>query len=234
MEQTKQPVKSFLDEVWGSKIPKVLVGTITYHGKDYCREEFEWRRISLAYENYEIKEIWTDDYKGVSRERITKGYNELLDYFFQGDYDYLLTLEADIIPPRYIIEALMAQNKDVISALYMIGPKGNRFPCVFTDKKLKRRNPDGSLTTHIEGIPMNNIDGSIIEAKGGTGLGCCLIKREVLENIGCFRYGEAHCDMYFHEDAYKFGYKSHVDSSILCKHYGSWEEWQEAIAKNDF
>jgi hypothetical protein len=226
--------KTFLDEVWGSKIPKVLVGTITYHGKDYCREEFEWRRISLTYDNYEIKEIWTDTFKGTSRDRITQGYNQLLEYFFESDYDYLLTLEADIIPPRYIIEALMEHNKDVISALYLIGPIKNRYPCAFSGKKFRLKHPDGKETTGIQSYDFNQIDGSVIECPGGTGLGCCLIKRKVLQDIGCFRYGEAHCDMYFHEDLYKKGYKGYVDSSILCKHYGNWEEWQEAIAKNDF
>jgi len=215
------------------KISKtVLVGTVTYKGKDYCRKEFDERRRNLSHPLYAIAEVDTSDYVGSSRDRITKGYNDLLDIFFKGNYDYLLTLEADIIPPKEIIQALLDCDKPVISALYMIGPKDNRYPCAFTGKVTRIKHPfSGEIQKGIVSLTFQDVDGSIKETPGGTGLGCCLIKREVLEKIGKFRYDEAHCDMYFHEDVYKNGYTSWVHTGYICKHYGNWQEWIEKIIK---
>lgn len=222
-----------IKEMWNEIIPKVLVGTVTYKGKAYCEEEFMERALSLTYGNYSHYIVHTDDFEGNSRDRITEGYQRIFKYFLEGDYDYLLTLESDVIPPKYIIEALMEECKDIIGALYMVGKKNNRYPCAFTGKKTRIKHPNGGQSTGIESITLQDIDGTIKPALGGIGLGCCLIKRDIIKEIP-LRWGEAHCDMYFHEDAVKKGYIPHIHTGIICKHYGTWEEWQPTIAKQDF
>jgi len=214
---------------------KVMIGTVTYHGKDYCRHEFLDHREFI--EDVVIQEVWTDGYEGKSsRDRITEGYNELLKKFLESDCTHLLTLEADILPKLCVVEELLRHDLDVVGAMYTVGPKKSRYPCAFTGEKVRIRHPaTGKSRMSIQSIEWRDVtSGEVIEAKGGCGLGCCLIKREVLEAIGEFRFGEAHCDMYFHEDVYKKGFKTFVDTGLYCKHRGTWEEWTEVIARNDF
>lgn len=234
---------------------KILIGTVTYKGKDYCRKEFVKRvkeiltrhstlldmatikfgNIKISKNNIEVTNIerFTDMLKGNSRERITTGYNIILDYFLEGDYDYLLTLESDIIPPPQIIDLLLRHNEKICSATYMIGFKRDRVPCIYTGKKFKRKIGD-KYKSFLENFNAKELDGTLIHAKGGCGLGCCLIHRSVFDKVKRFRHEEAHCDTYFHKDAQKLGFKSMVDTGIICKHYGTAEDWQEAIHKGDF
>ena len=212
-------------------IPKVLVGVVTYSGKDYCKEEFENRLHNLTYENYTPFTVWTDNFEGNSRERVTKGYNIVLEEFRLGDYDYLLTLEADIIPPKYIIEALMNHHQDIVSATYMIGFKNDRHPCIFDGKTFKRK-VDGIWQSFLNTMSAKEINGELIHASGGAGLGCCLIHKKVFEKVKEFRHEQAHNDTYFHKDVQEAGFKTMVDTGIICKHYGTAEEWQEIIAKD--
>tara|TARA_Y100000034_G_C6791771_1_gene354570 strand:+ start:54 stop:713 length:660 start_codon:yes stop_codon:yes gene_type:complete len=217
--------------IYNHLIPKVLVGVVTYDGKDYCKEEFEKRLNELTYENYKPFTVWTNDFKGNSRERITKGYNIVLEEFRLEGYDYLLTLEADIIPPKYIIEALMDYNKKICSATYMIGFKNDRHPCIFDGSRYKRK-IKGRWESFLNTMNAKELNGELIHAPGGSGLGCCLIHKDVFKKVKEFRHEQAHCDTYFHQDAQKEGFKSMVDTGIICKHYGTAEEWQEIIAKD--
>jgi hypothetical protein len=212
-------------------IPKVLVGVVTYKGKDYCKEEFRDRLKNLTYENYKPFIVQTDSFGGNSRERITEGYNIVLEEFRNGEYDYLLTLEADIIPPRYIIEALMTHQEEICSATYMIGFKRDRHPCIFDGRKFKR-NIDGKWQSFLNTMDAKELNGDLIHASGGSGLGCCLIHKSVFDKIPKFRHEQSHCDTYFHQDAQELKFKSMVDTGIICKHYGTAEEWQEIIAKD--
>jgi len=212
-------------------IPKVMIGIVTYQGKDYCKEEFRSRLKELTYENYKPFIVQTDSFEGNSRERVTQGYNIVLEEFRKGEYDYLLTLEADIIPPRYIIEALMAHHEDICSATYMIGFKRDRHPCIFDGSKYKRK-IGTKWQSFLNTMNAKELNGELIHAPGGSGLGCCLINKTVFEKVEKFRHKQAHCDTYFHQDAQKKGFKSMVDTGIICKHYGTAEEWQEIIAKD--
>ena len=212
-------------------IPKVMVGTVTYKGKDYCRGEFVKRRDEL--DGDIIEEVWTDDIDKRSVERITDGYNILLNRFLDSDCTHLLTLEADIIPPSHIIKQLLGYDLPVVGALYMIGPVKNRHPCAYFKGRKRRRDAYGNeLVPTVNHIGLNEIDGTLQEIEG-CGLGCVLIKREILENYK-FRFEQAHCDTYFHLDTLKKGIKTYVDTSIVCKHHGSWEEWLKVMKEIGF
>jgi hypothetical protein len=211
---------------------KVMIGTVTYKGKDYCREEFVQRRLEMTHKDC-IEEVWTDDIKGTSKDRIEKGYNLLLEKFLNSDCTHLLTLEADLIPPKHVIEYLLDKDKELVGALYMIGPIKNRYPCAYHEGVIRRRNYLGKeLPPIFKHLNLSEIDGDIVKVNG-CGLGCVLIRRELLEGYK-FRTEDAHCDTYFHVDMRLKGIQPYVDTSIVCKHYGNWEEWTKIINSEDF
>jgi len=218
------------NDVWKDTIPKVMVGVVTYSGKDYCKEEFMSRVRSLTYERYIVEVVDTTSFEGNSRKKIYEGYELLREHFLTSDCDYLLTLEADIIPPRYIIEALMQHQKDVVGATYMIGKKKVRFPCISLG--FMKRKINGKYERQINFMRADDLDGNLIMCEG-CGLGCCLIKRKVFDKIK-FRLGDVHCDTLFHEDVKNEGMITWVDTGILCRHFGSYEEWCEVVGKGDF
>jgi hypothetical protein len=226
-------MENLTKKYWSELQPKVLVGIVTYKGKDYCKEEFMKRANELTYENYEIFIVKTDEFKGSSKDRITKGYNLILTKFKGGNYDYLLTLEADIIPPKYIIEALQEHHLLVCSATYFVGFKNDRKPCIFTGRQFRRK-IDNIWKNFNDTLKPEKLNGELVHASGGCGLGCCLIHKDVFKVVERFRHDEAHCDTYFHDDVQKNKMKTMVDTGIICKHYGTSEDWQEVIAKGDF
>lgn len=219
------------EDLWNNNIPKVMVGVVTYNGKDYCKEEFMKRVSELTYESYTIEIVDTTDIKGNSRKKIYEGYELLREKFMTSDCDYLLTLEADIIPPRYIIEALMQHGKDVVGATYMIGQKKLRFPCISTG--YMKRKINGKYEKQINFMRADELDGNLIICEN-CGLGCCLIKRSVFNKVKTFRLGDVHCDTLFHEDVKANGLVTWVDTGILCRHFGSYEEWATVVGKGDF
>ena len=226
-------------------ISEVLVGVVTWDRKAYCYDEFKQRLNELSYTNYDVVMVDTTPEKrwltnevyhsegDNSRERITNGYNKLREIFLNGDYEYLMIIESDIIPPKHIIESLMEHDKDVCCATYMIGRKGERHPCLFKPGLIKRK--VGSIYIKmVDHHQAKELDGDLWEVKGMSGMGCHLIKRKVLEKLS-FHHGVSHhCDAEFHNDLHKEGIEDYIDTGILCKHYGKIDEWLKVQHENDF
>jgi hypothetical protein len=117
--------------------PKVLVGCPTSKHKAYCLNDYAEAVKRLDYPNYDILLVdnsETDDYmkkihdmelpviKGPydkdPMKRIVDSRNLLVKMAINGKYDYFLSLEQDVIPPRTIIKDLLAADKEVITGVY--------------------------------------------------------------------------------------------------------------------
>lgn len=227
--------------------PKILVGCPTYWGKGYCLKKYAERVKALSYENYDvmlvdntegdsyieqitkeglrvIKGPWSED----ARERIINSRNLLRDKLLEGGYDYFLSLEQDIIPPKDVIERLLARNKEIITgAYYKEGslPDGRK-----TSYALLYVEQQGKLVlVHPERL--KNKELITINA---CGLGCILIHRKVLEKIR-FRKpekGPAQDDMMFCYDAQKAGFELYVDTDVVCEHlHKDWKEAEKELSR---
>jgi GT2 family glycosyltransferase len=235
-------------------IPRVLVVVVTYNGKDYCKQEFMNRLDKLTYPKYdylivdntafpilkctyhaeniydgtlleEISEHKLENKENNSRIRITESYNYARDLFLKEGYDFMFTLEADIIPHKNIIEMLMDYHESIIGAPYFIGFDKDRKLCVFTGNKFKRKSKDGKYIEVYEFLDSNDLGKGIFYTPKGCGLGCLLIDREVIEKVK-FRHEDVHCDTYFHQDAIALGYKVAVDTTLVVKHYWNGDAWE--------
>jgi len=225
---------------------KVLVGCPTSDHKEYCLDPYINSIKSLTYKNdillvdnsenkdyyKKIKEkgipVIKDKYRETARDRIVHSRNILRRQVLDNGYDYLLSLEQDVIPPKNIIERLLAHKKDVISGVYYkkiyITVKNKEYTKIVPllwkitkedkEKKLITYITDEELQTSLLNIDM-------------CGLGCLLIHRNVLEKIK-FRYKKqekAFDDTWFCKDAIKNNFKIYANPTLKCKHLIEGMNW---------
>jgi len=213
---------------------KILVGCPTSQHKKYCLNEYLEGIKNLTYENIHLVLVdnsETDEYYeklkkiGVSvirgknfeniKDSVINSRNILRKYCLENDYDYLLSLEQDVVPQKDVIEKLLKHNKKIIGALYFYLGKDKEtlLPMVWIHH-------EGEFARRLEfhEIPEEELIEVIT-----CGLGCVLIKRDVLEKIE-FRHEKNQDpwdDLWFAEDAREKGFKVYVDTGARCKHYVS-------------
>jgi len=245
---------------------KVLVGCPTSRYHDYCIEEYAKSITSFSYPSYDILlvdnsedlsyfeklkklglPVIKDDFTEKARDRIVHSRNILKNYALEHDYDYFLSLEQDIIPPRDVIERTVHSQKDIISGVYFKPFHGEFVPLASkkidqkTFEMLKNSSHKEILekmnTYHITSYEEVGLwmtaeeveEPKVIEIHEA-GLGCVLISRKVLEKIE-FRYDphiDGFDDTWFYHDARKAGFKAFIDTSIKCKHLLLKKPWKWA------
>jgi len=217
---------------------RVLIGCPTSIHKEYCLKEYLDGINSLTYKYFDLVlvdnsekskyynklrecgvKVIKDGYNESAKERIISSRNKLREYFLKNDYDYLLSLEQDVVPPKDIIERLMKHKKEICSGLYFKERDGELVPIMYISYK------EGfAKLPKFEEIP----DDELVEVVT-SGLGCILISRKVVERVK-FRYekdNEPWDDVWFCEDARTKGFKVYVDTSVRCKHFIKGMDWSK-------
>jgi hypothetical protein len=160
-----------------------------------------------------------DDYS--KRYSIAASMDYIRAYAVIQKYDYLFSLECDIFPPLDIIERLIKIDNPVSSALYFTnyGAKSQLMVMRLEKPEFGPSTISRILTTDESFL---FTDGTIKNVYGA-GLGCTLIKNEVLQNIRFRVIPEQHThhDVIFANDLYKRQIPVKVDTSIICKHVNS-------------
>ncbi|MCL5291202.1 MAG: hypothetical protein M1548_01560 [Actinobacteria bacterium] len=125
-------------------------------------------------------------------KRVVKSCNKIRGYFLANNYDYLLSLECDVLIPRDGLKTLLDDDRPIVSGLSYPG----FYPDIYWQQS------------------------DLIEEQRGT-FGCTLISRELLQEFS-FRYDpeclDAFHDAFFIYDIYKAGYSFWVDCSVKCVH----------------
>ncbi|MFH1500586.1 MAG: glycosyltransferase family A protein [archaeon] len=243
---------------------KILVASPTYKGMQYCIDEFIQRIKSLTYENYDILiiensegdsffnqlkkiqgiKVLRDNSPGKRGiDRIVHSRNMVLDYAKEKDYGYILMMDCDVLPPKNIIQELLATKKDIVSGLYF-----NQFimdmetktlpvawkqitPPEYEEMKRKYILPEivkshEDLRRHLTQEEVNSNE--LHEVKYASA-GCLLISRKVFEKI---RYGllkveeETSDDIYFMDKARDAGFQPFCHTKLKCEHliFGKFEK----------
>ena len=207
---------------------KILVGCPTSDRKKYCLKEYIESVKSLSFPSYDILIVdnsETDEYyKEIKKElpcvksrfyesarkSIVESRNIIREKILTGDYDYFLSLEQDVIPPKDIIKKLLKTGKKVISGLYFYIVDSELVPMAW-----QRYDEKNGVRLKLEDVEENKLI-EVITA----GLGCCLIHRSVLEKVK-FRYVEERepfDDVWFCEDVREIGEKVYLNTSVKCRH----------------
>jgi hypothetical protein len=125
-----------------------------------------------------------------------------------GEWDAMLCVENDIVPPRDALQRLAAVEADVAYGLYCYRQPGHVWNAYCNGYQLSGKPAEARAAW-----------GNVCEVEG-YGLGCTLIHRRVLEKIE-FRIkpGDAlHCDSHFAEDVKKAGFRQMCDLGVRCGH----------------
>jgi len=232
--------------------PKVLIGVTIYEAKDYIWEEFFENIQRLSYPNYDIvivdntrrKKYYnkllkrTKNYGNTrvfhvdrgenSRVAHSRSLNKIRQILLDEGYDYFMSIESDLLPPIDIIERLISHNKLTVGCLYQIGFDYSKSqpprPCLF-DVTTKA---DGTAATR--NLPPEEgygFFGHGVVPIHGCGLGCTLIKRELVEKFPFWHYLEGdikHSDVLFYLDLHNAKIQAYVDTDIIIPHYN--QDWR--------
>lgn len=216
-------------------LPKVLIGCPTYEKQAYCLDRFITAIKNIDYPEYElliventedndayykkIKEnginVIKDNTKGKARLKLEKARNIFRKKVLEENFDYLLTVDQDIIVPPNVLQKLINAKKDLISAVYFTHMEKNGIVKTIPVLFINTANPE--QVTHL------SIDEAfkdqIIKIRA-CGLGCLLISKKCLEKVDFnfesnFPGGE---DVYFCKQAQEKGFEIFADTSVKCRH----------------
>jgi len=223
---------------------KILVGSPTAAPYAYCLDAWISAAKSLTYPAKTIALVdnsLSDDYykllqqQGIralkypsfikdSRERLVASRNMLRQIVLDENYDYFLSLEQDVIPPPDVIERLLSHQKPVVSGVYY----------KYFDVRVNL--PNGEVKAVKKAVPllaafspqpdkMRYLSAADVADErllpiSFCGLGCVLIRRDVLEKVS-FRADvtvACHDDAWFCSDTTAARFPMFVDTGVKCKH----------------
>lgn len=143
--------------------------------------------------------------------------NKFCQQAIEGEFDYILWLDSDMVFPSYVLKQFMQDDKDIVAGLYF--RRAYPFtPVAFSEL----RREDGILRIKdLEEWPNDLFE------VDGVGFGCVLMKTDCLFDIAGKEGGvwftptqDAGEDAAFCLRAKEYGYKIWVDPAVKLGHVG--------------
>ncbi|MBS3134532.1 glycosyltransferase [Candidatus Woesearchaeota archaeon] len=215
---------------------KVLVGIPASFHKEYCLEEFSNGIKKLTYPKKEIifidnsphnnyiKKINCQGFNAIKGpyfdspiQRISASRNVIIEKATKENFDYILFLDQDTIPPKDSIERFLKGNKPIICGVYFSRAKSKDGKLTYLPSVYKVIPSDKELPDMI-GLSPEEIASNRLLNVISCGGGCIFASREVFTKIR-FREDLKQCeDRWFCIDLYKNKIPLFCDTSVKCKH----------------
>ena len=138
-------------------------------------------------------------------------------------YDYVFMVDSDVILPKYALDTLLSDNKEVILGYY---PRKTDPATSELFKKVsgKAYEPENKLAIKYL-TDISNNENPIIEVNGG-GFGCALIKTSVFSKLDYPYFNYVNYpdglllseDLYFCSQVRGRGIRIYADTRVKCKH----------------
>ena len=173
---------------------------------------------SIFRQDYEPLDIWFSKgdnpfFDSNGRHNIAHNYEKARRWVIANDYDYLFTVEADMVIPPDALSKLLALDTDVAYGLYCF--RNTSTWSAWTELDMEhgrsiRKDPQEAKAAWGKVIPV-----------AGVGFGCTLIRRNVLEQVTMHtdeRYPSVHNDWVFAYDVQQAGFEQLCDLSVVCGH----------------
>lgn len=167
----------------------------------------------------EIPDGYETDFRYTFGYRVDQVRN-LIAHWAANEYDYLFSVDSDIVFPKDTLKKMLSHDKDIVSGLYI-----QRIPGTHALEIYLPNQWGGMNRAELDQLP----DNALIPI-GGCGFGCVLVKSEVFRAVGHpqFEYHVAldHKDTVsedtdFCAKATRKGFKIFADTSIRCDHVGA-------------
>jgi cellulose synthase/poly-beta-1,6-N-acetylglucosamine synthase-like glycosyltransferase len=229
-------------------LPKVLVATPTYEGKNYCLKEFISNVASFTYprsrfdfmifdnsatpnnakyinKEFGVKVNWRD-YSGMGIiEKLAETHEAIRQFAINNKYDYILHLESDVFPQEDVIEQLLWTKKKIIGVPYNLFGGGQR-------RVVTQGFQEGDIAQNYFSSSLNLaqlhhwfFDGTVRRVSTN-GIGCTLMKVSTIKNIP-FRYvpnDDSAPDTWFTRDLMSMNIPYFVHTGMLAFHWNK-EDW---------
>ena len=167
------------------------------------------------------KHIYHQSRGGNSRIAIARASEFIRRYAVENDYDYIMFIETDLLPPKNIIQRLMGYKKPVTGAIYEIGlhnsTESPRKPLLYRPEEAIDGTIHLKILTPKEGYSMMNK--GLLQTPA-MGLGCCLIHSNIFKKY-TFKYtstGKQHTDSLFYYELWRDKVPVWVDTDIIIYH----------------
>jgi hypothetical protein len=193
---------------------KVLLGIATYPTEPNIYPACQASLDALEWGEHEVWRVdyGNDDPKLSVVENLCNKHNRMRQQVLDGDYDALLTVEADMIVPPDALTKLAAVDADVALGLY-VSRSSRIWLCIPTI--------DGYKGNALNADPAaaRAAWGTVLKSEGA-GFGCTLIYRKVLEAIEFRNHpkGKFADDWQFALDVKEKGFRMAHDLSVVCGH----------------
>lgn len=208
-EQFKN-AQSILKKKENSEVKKILIAipTARYIEPDTFKSIYD----------LEVPDGYKTEYQHFYGYNVDQVRNLIADWIVNKDYDYLFSVDHDIVFKPDTLKKLLYHDKDIVSGLYYQRIPGKEILEIYKDAGF-----DG--VAHIE---KNDIVSDFMEIKA-CGFGCVLVKKEVFNktDLPHFYYKSAidhkntiSEDIYFCQNARECGFKLYADTTIQCEHIG--------------
>jgi len=144
-------------------------------------------------------------------DNLLEKHNRARELALAGGYDALLLVEADMILPGDALARLSLVDADVAYGLYC--SRHGRYQWLAFSE----------LSEHT-GVSIDRNRRFCVDSWGkviptaGVGMGCTLIRRNVLEAVPFRRYGSCADDWYFSLDCQVHGFTQAHDLGVVCGH----------------
>lgn len=137
--------------------------------------------------------------------------NTARELVLKENYDYLFSVDADIVLPKNALIRLLSWNRDIVSGLWRLRPSrgANSVLCARTETLAS----DGSLRFRFIEKDKDFTPGQLIKC-ATIGTSCLLMSRKALRDLKFFADGEGA----FVKRAKEKGYDSFVDTGVKCIH----------------
>jgi len=180
------------------------------------------------------KYIEPETMKSIYDLKVPEGYKTEFQFFYgyqidqirnliaewAKSYDYLFSVDSDIVLPVDTLEKMLSADRDIISGLYI-----QRIPNTHT-LEIYESTANGG----VQNIAYETVKDQGIVNIAACGFGCCLVKGEIFRKMEYphFYYKSAinhkntvSEDVYFCNKARELGYTLWADTSIKCEHIGN-------------
>lgn len=181
------------------------------------------------------KYIEPETFKAIYDLEIPQGYTTDFQFFYgyqidqirnliahwAAGYDYLFSIDSDIVVPKDALVKMVGANKDIISGLYIQRIPGMHLLEIYEDR------PDGN---GFQNIPFAKTQNAGVMQISGCGMGCTLINSNVIRAMSyphfVYKSAISHADtmsedVYFCMKARQMGFTVWADTDIHCEHRGA-------------